>query len=156
MLSDDYANNPLLCQGPEFLQENKNTITNVQASAVAHGKYDLTSFAVGNWFPDSISVPFYAGGAGAVFGLRTRQEADKLISSIQDIKVSSNNWGYDSLGGTTLRLNAARAYYSELTQDSNIIQSANPLTGVPLGYSNCLADVHYSQYDIFERATSTF
>ena len=155
MLSDDYVNNPLLCQGPEFLQDNKNTITAVQASAAAHGKYDTTSLSVQYWFPDSVSVPFYAGGASAVFGVRTRQEADKVISAIQDIKVSSNNWGYDSVGGLTLRLNAARAYYSNLTT-SNAIKPAYTSNGVPYGTSNCLADVHYSQYDIFERATSTF
>ena len=154
MLSDDYVNNPLFCQGPEFLQNNKNTLTTVFADAVAHGKTDSTSLLLGYWFPDNLSVPIFAYGAGAIFGVRTRQEADKVISYIQDIKVSSNNWGYDSVGGTTLRINPARAYYSNLT--SPLIQTANVYTGVASGTSITLADVHYSQYDIFEKATLTF
>jgi hypothetical protein len=156
MLSDDLVNNPLLCQGSEFLQSNKNTLTTVQAAASDYGKTDGTSTAVGYWFPDNFSVPIFAYGTSAIFGLRTRQEADKVVAYIQDIKISSNNWGYDSVGGPTLRLNAARAYYSALTVDSNIIQTADITTGAPLGYSNCIADAHYAQYDVFDRARSTF
>lgn len=159
ILSDDFVNNPLLCQGPEFFQTYSNTVENYTASASNYGKpsSDSTSTLIGYWYPDSISVPIYAYGTGIISGLRTRQEADKAIAYIQDIKLSSNNWGYDSVGGITYRLNCDRKYYSNLTVDANTIKVANIYTGnVYPGISNCIADVHYTSIDIFERAKATF
>ena len=157
VVSDDFSNNPLLCQGNEFLQAYSNTIENYFASASNYGRSDGTSTLLGYWYPDSVSVPYFAYGAGIITGLRTRQEADKAIAYIQDIKLSSNNWGYDSVGGTTFRLNCARSYYSNLTVDANTIKVADIATGnVVVGLSNCVADVNYSIIDIFNRAKSTF
>jgi len=157
VLSDDFSNNPLLCQGNEFLQAYSNTVEYYTASASNYGKSDGTSTLLGYWYGDNVSVPFYAYGAGIISGLRTRQEADKAIAYIQDIKLSSNNWGYDSVGGVTFRLNCDRRYYSNLTVDANTIKVANIYTGnVYPGISNCIADVHYTFVDIFNQAKSTF
>lgn len=157
VLSDDFVNNPLLCQGNEFLQTYKDTVEHYRVESSAYGKTDGTSLLVGKWYPDNVSVPFFAYGAGIITGLRTRQEADKAIAFIQDVKTSSNNWGYDSVGGTTFRLNCDRKYYSNLTTDVNTIKVADITTGniVP-GVSNCIADVHYTIMDIFDRAKATF
>jgi len=157
IMSDDLVNNPLVCQGPEFLQTYANTIEHYRVSASDYGKTDATSTLVGYWYPDNIAVPFFAYGAGIISGLRTRQEADKAIAFIQDVKTSSNNWGYDSVGGTTFRLNCDRSYYSNLTVDANTIKVANIYTGnVVVGVSNCIADVHYASLDILNRAKATF
>ena len=159
MMSDDLVNNPLLCQGPEFLQTYKNTVEHYRTESLYYGKSpeDAVSFLVGKWYPDSISVPIFAYGPGLITGLRTRQEADKAIAYIQDIKLSSNNWGYDSVGGPTFRLNCDRSYYSNLTTDVNIIKVADITTGnVASSTSNCVADVHYSYLDIFNKAKQVF
>jgi hypothetical protein len=158
ILSDDFVNNPLLCQGQEFLQTYKDTIEHYRVESSDYGKpaTDGTSLLVGKWYPDSVSVPFFAYGAGIISGLRTRQEADKAIAYIQDIKLSSNNWGYDSVGGLTFRLNCDRKYYSNLTS-ANVLHVADYVTGnVYPGVSNCIADVHYTSIDIFDRAKATF
>ena len=158
-LSDDFVNNPLLCQGNEFLQTYKDTVEHYRVESSAYGKSptDGTSLLVGKWYPDSVSVPFFAYGAGIITGLRTRQEADKAIAYIQDIKTSSNNWGYDSVGGVTFRLNCDRKYYSNLTVDANTIKVADITTGnVYPGLSNCIADVHYTFVDIFNKAKQVF
>jgi hypothetical protein len=155
-MSDDLVNNPLLCQGPEFLQTYSNTVEYYTASASDYGKSDGTSTLVGYWYGDNVSVPFYAYGPGIITGLRTRQEADKAIAYIQDIKLSSNNWGYDSVGATTFRLNCDRKYYSNLTS-ANVLHVADITTGnVYPSVSNCIADVRSTFIDIFERAKSTF
>lgn len=157
ILSDDFVNNPLLCQGQEFLQTYKDTIEHYRVESSGYGKTDGTSLLVGKWYPDSVSVPFFAYGAGIISGLRTRQEADKAIAFIQDVKTSSNNWGYDSVGGVTFRLNCDRKYYSNLTTSASTIRVADYVTGnVVAGVSNCIADVHYTSIDIFERAKATF
>jgi len=159
MMSDDLVNNPLLSQGPEFLQTYKNTVEHYRTESVLYGKplSDSVSLLVGKWYPDSVSVPIFAYGAGVVTGLRTRQEADKAIAYIQDIKLSSNNWGYDSVGGPTFRLNCDRSYYSNLTNDVNVIKVADIETGnVASSTSNCVADVHYSYLDIFNKAKQVF
>jgi len=156
-LSDDITNNPLLCQGNEFLQTYKNTIDHYRVESASYGKTDSTSLLIGKWYPDYVSVPYFAAGAGILTGLRTRQESDKAIAYIQDIKTSSNTWGYDSVGGPSFRLNTNRAYFSNLTNDVNIIKVANIYTGnVVVTSSNCVADVYYTHMDIFNRAKSTF
>jgi hypothetical protein len=156
-LSDDLVNNPLLCQGPEFLQTYKNTVDHFRTESYLYGKTDTVSYLVGKWYPDSVSVPYFAYGAGIINGLRTRQEADKAIAFIQDVKLSSNNWGYDSVGGPTFRLNCERKYYSNLTS-VNLIRVADITTGniVAGGVSNCVADVRSIALDIFDRAKATF
>ena len=156
MMSDDLVNNPLLCQGSEFLQTYKDTVNHFRVESSAYGKSDGTSLLVGKWYPDNVSVPFFAYGAGIITGLRTRQEADKAIAYIQDINLSSNNWGYDSVGGTTFRLNCDRSYYSNLTS-ANVLHVADITTGnVVPGVSNCIADVHYTYLDIFNKAKQVF
>ena len=157
-LSDDLVNNPLLCQGPEFLQTYQNTVEYSNAYASDYGKSpkDSVSTLLGYWYGDNVSVPYYAYGAGIISGLRTRQEADKAIAYIQDIKLSSNNWGYDSVGGTTFRLNCERRYYSNLTS-ANVLHVADITTGnVYPAVSNCIADVHYTSLDIFNKAKQVF
>jgi hypothetical protein len=159
MMSDDLVNNPLNVQGSEFLQTNKDRINFNYVESEALGKGDVlddaTSLVIGKYYPDSISVPTFAYGVGAISGFRTRQEVDKCIALVQDVKVSSNTWGYDTVGGPTLRMNADRVYYSNLTT-ANAIKVASVTTGVLAAYSNCVADGHLAQMDIFDRAKLTF
>ena len=159
MMSDDLVNNPLNVQGSEFLQTNRDYITFNFVESEALGKGDIyddsTSYLLGKYYPDSITVPVFAYGTGAISGFRTRQEVDKCIAMVQDVKVSSNTWGYDSVGGPTFRMNADRVYYSNLTTE-NAIKVADVTTGVLAAFSNCVADAHLAQMDIFDRAKLTF
>ena len=159
MMSDDLVNNPLNAQGSEFLQTNKDRIDYNYVESEALGKGDIyddaTSYLLGKYYPDSITVPTFAYGIGAITGFRTRQEVDKCIALVQDVKVSSNTWGYDTVGGPTLRMNADRVYYSNLTV-ANAIKVADVTTGVLAASSNCVADGHLAQMDIFDRAKLTF
>jgi hypothetical protein len=153
------VNNPLNVQGSEFLQTNRDYITFNFVESEALGKGDIyddsVSYLLGKYYPDSLTVPIFAYGTGAISGFRTRQEVDKCIAMVQDVKVSSNVWGYDSVGGPTFRMNADRVYYSNLAT-SNAIQVASVTTGVLTGFSNCVADGHLAQFDIFDRAKLTF
>jgi hypothetical protein len=159
MMSDDLVNNPLNVQGSEFLQTNKDRVNfnYVESEALGKGTIldDATSYLLGKYYPDSLTVPIFAYGVGAITGFRTRQEVDKCIALVQDVKVSSNTWGYDTVGGPTLRMNADRVYYSNLTT-ANAIKVASVTTGVLAAFSNCVADGHLAQMDIFDRAKLTF
>lgn len=156
MMSDDVLNNPLVLQGPEFVYDNRNTVRNTYTTSELVGSTDPTVSLITAAYNDSVAVPYAASGSAALSGFRTRQDVDKAIAYIKDLTPSSNIWGYDSVGLVlTGHQNADRAYYSNLTS-TNKLKVADPYTGELKNYSNCIADVHYSQYDIFDRAKLTF
>ena len=156
MMSDDALNNPQNLQGPEFVYDNRNTVRSTYTTTASIGSVDPTMSLIAAAYNDSVSIPYAAGGVKSLNGFRNRQEVDKSISYIRDMTPSSNTWGYDSVGLVlTNHQTADRAYYSNLTT-SNALQVADISTGILLGYSNCLADVHYTEFDIFDQAKLTF
>jgi hypothetical protein len=156
MMSDDALNNPQNLQGPEFVYDNRNTVRSSYTTTELIGSVDPNMSLITAAYNDSVSIPYAAGGVKSLTGFRNRQEVDKSISYIRDMTPSSNTWGYDSVGLVlTNHQTADRAYYSNLTT-SGALQVADVSTGILLGYSNCLADVHYTEFDIFDRAKLTF